>query len=509
MKPVLGDIAVLILILVIGFVTLPYPFSGDQALFTIGAAKIGQGAVLYRDFWDMKQPGIFAFYWAAGALFGLNEVGVHALELIYLLCFSGILIFTLRHYFDTRWAASGAPLVVLGLYFTIPETLHRSQVEALAGFPLFLCCWFLSRAPLDGPDSLSRSLISGLTGGIALLYKLMFLPILGGFLIVALVNQIRDGGSWRLAMRRTFFPFAAGLLLPLVSCVFYFAGRNALPELWEANFDYPIRALTELSHAGNPILPGLIWMLRQFSIVIAFAVLGMAAPPVRLRRFTVNLALWSVLGFVVIFLQSYSRWSYHYMLLLVPLGILATRGLELVVTRMREAITPLPRWLRPAAGLICVGVLFSPQVYSLGRCGLQLVRQGFAMTAAQQRQYQNSFSNSYATILQEVSFLSDPASLPGKIYVLGDPLFILLSGRDQAVPINGWFTDMVLPRQWVKLAQDLRNELPPYILVDVFSGETIQKHSSDMVGLLADNYDVLRISNQGTWYVRKGDAANP
>ena len=52
---------------------LPYPFAGDQALFLLGAAALDRGEVLYVDFWDIKQPGIYLFFWLTAApvwLFG-------------------------------------------------------------------------------------------------------------------------------------------------------------------------------------------------------------------------------------------------------------------------------------------------------------------------------------------------------------------------------------------------------------------------------------------------------
>jgi hypothetical protein len=80
-----ADLGVLIIVAVLGLGHLAYPFGGDQALFVIGAWDLSQGAVLYRDFWDFKQPGIFAFYSAAGRLFGFDEVGIHAFELGWML----------------------------------------------------------------------------------------------------------------------------------------------------------------------------------------------------------------------------------------------------------------------------------------------------------------------------------------------------------------------------------------------------------------------------------------
>ena len=48
----------------------PVTAGNDQALFVYYASLLRQGATLYTDVWDNKQPGIFAFYAAAGALFG-------------------------------------------------------------------------------------------------------------------------------------------------------------------------------------------------------------------------------------------------------------------------------------------------------------------------------------------------------------------------------------------------------------------------------------------------------
>jgi hypothetical protein len=78
----------LTLVAVAGGLCLALPFWGDQALFTIYARELSRGAVLYRDVFDVKQPGIFVFYAIGGSLFGFTEVGIHLFELIYWLAFS-------------------------------------------------------------------------------------------------------------------------------------------------------------------------------------------------------------------------------------------------------------------------------------------------------------------------------------------------------------------------------------------------------------------------------------
>src|SRR5712692_2400677 len=72
-----GEWITLAALAVLGLVTLPQPFAWDQAMFTLGARKLAAGAALYRDYWDPKQPAMFALYWLGGLMFGFHEVGVH------------------------------------------------------------------------------------------------------------------------------------------------------------------------------------------------------------------------------------------------------------------------------------------------------------------------------------------------------------------------------------------------------------------------------------------------
>src|SRR5467141_2357293 len=105
------EIAALAAVLLIGLIHIAYPFDGDQALFTEGALKISRGAVLYRDFWDIKQPGIFVFYLLGGLIFGFNELGIHVFELIYLLILGGVLLVTIRGRIENRSLSALIPVL--------------------------------------------------------------------------------------------------------------------------------------------------------------------------------------------------------------------------------------------------------------------------------------------------------------------------------------------------------------------------------------------------------------
>ena len=86
----------LLAVLALGLIHLPYPFNWDPSLFTLGAQRLAAGGVLYRDFWDLKQPGIYWFCAVAGRFFGFSEPGVHLFELLWMMAFALTLLVTLH-----------------------------------------------------------------------------------------------------------------------------------------------------------------------------------------------------------------------------------------------------------------------------------------------------------------------------------------------------------------------------------------------------------------------------
>ena len=134
----------LLLVGLLGAFGLPRPLHGDQALFMLGAQGMSAGKVLYVDFWDLKQPGVFLFHLAAGQLFGFSEVGLHLFELGYLLLFSALLMWTLRPTFATPWFSCLVPIATVGAYYVVAKSWHQTQLEMLVAFPLYLSLWLVS-----------------------------------------------------------------------------------------------------------------------------------------------------------------------------------------------------------------------------------------------------------------------------------------------------------------------------------------------------------------------------
>jgi hypothetical protein len=489
-------------ILLLALAHLPYPFGGDQALFTVGAQELAQGAVLYRDFWDFKQPGIFWFYWLAGRLFGFDEVGVHTLELLYLLALAVVLLLTLRARFRSPFVLALVPLLVVGHYYLVSDWWHLTQVEGLVGFPLYLTAW-LTSGP-DGPAPRWRLVLGGVTGGAALVFKLMFAPIVLAFVLTAVLERRRVSAE-RLGrtLAQVLLPIAGGLLLSVGAVVGFCAWTGGLDEALWTWFAFPLEVVRELPPPQLwRLFSGLDWFLHGFASLAALAVLGAAADGRRRDPLVRDLVWWCALGLVVILVQAQSWWAYHYHLLGLPLGVLAAFGLDEAWSRGTRARVFADSRRAKAALLAGLLLCLLPSATLMVRKFGYLLKEDLAWRPEARARYRAAVSEPYATAARDASFLAEPGSVPGPIFVFGDPLYYVVSGRRQAIPLNGWFMEMAPAAQWREVARQLGDARPPYVFVAAIEAALIRQHSDELSALLASAYRELRRSPAGIWYIR-------
>jgi hypothetical protein len=507
------ELLVLVVIVLAGLVHLPQPFQDDQAFFTIGAWKMSHGAVLYRDYWDIKQPGIFLFYLAGGKLFGFNEIGIHGFELLYMIGLAIVLIITLRDYLEQCWSSAAAALLTVGFYYGVSGLPHLygdylTNVEGLVGFPMFLCLWFAARAAKEERRWWDCLLISGITGGLVLLLKLLFLPVLLSFWITSFLYlrfQRRRHENIFSAVMRFSVPIVLGLLGPVLIVCGYFVWHHSLSSLFFTTFLWPLHAIGKLPHGGpGRLVDGLAFFVDGFAPLLALGFVG-AWSSLRRQKdlITINLLLWIVTGTVVILIQLRSWWPYHYLLLIVPFGILGARGVEYVWAQLQLSEARSLSAQRRIVLIFGLILLFSPVIFPELTDAALLARYKFAITGKQRLSYQCRYPHSqYTAALGEIGFLSKPDSLPGTIYVGGSPLYYLLSGRRPAIALSYGLDDL-LPEQWVNFSKELTEARPPYVFLIPMFRALIQTHSPETLGFIDANYRVLHRDDAGTWYVLK------
>ena len=543
------------LVVLAGALCLPMPFWGDQALFTVYARQLTEGAVLYRDLFDVKQPGIFAFYAFGGLVFGFDEVGIHLFELLYWVGFSLFALAVLPPYFQSRWAPPLVPVFTVVVYYFYAGLLDLGQVEILVAFPILVAWWLIDRADPTTPQGRRRLAAAGLAAAAVVLLKHLYLLIVLAFLAYAALRP-RRWPVFYVWLTRGVGAFLIGLVVPLLAVTAYFYTHGQLERIWWA--------YAEMAPAAQLLTPRPFSYLaagaRRFMIghgpMLVLAALG-GAVVLRHgigRRFDLVTAMGLWLAAGVIAFPVVQGWpEYKWTLFTVPVGILAVVGCETLAetargARVRVRARPLalavalgalsfiagsrdPQiqtrlLLAVAAGVttaVVLGwraravsprptlwVLFGTLAVSTGLLAIapagklrSLATHEFAVTSEARTRFQQSLNGAYRAADADLRVLRAGGADTASIYVFGDPVVLLRADRPQPLPILGWGPEFLDGRAWQELDRDLRSMPPCSIVIDRYPASIIRSRRPSIMEFIEGHYDVAFVGGSGTWYVRR------
>jgi hypothetical protein len=480
----------------LGWVNLPIPFTGDQALFLDTAKKLNGGGTLYLTVWDNKQPGIYWFYELGGRVFGFSEIGVRLFELCYLMLGALLLVWLSRRWLSNGFIASLAPLATFGAYYAGAGPWHLTQLEILVT-PLLLL--MVGLVAFDGGPIPVKNFLFGVATALVMLFKLVLVPIPAAIWLAdtwRVYHEDHEGlasiGKHRLL---PLFFGACAVLVPVVA-VFWHAG--ALDEFAWATFVYPARALGEIPSAPlGRLTTGLRWFGWMMAPWMAFAVMAAVFCPAHPSRITRSMLLWITVAIVVILVQKFSWWQYHFNLLFVPAGALGVRGLDRLATRIAA----------PGRRLIMAGVAaaaaLSPTVAEAAVKANRWRAVDFTLDPTGLVPYRAARNAAYGDLPAELRLLDAPEALPGTIYVLGNPLYVLYSGRVVAIPLHGWSWEMFLHSQVEAAQKELEAAAPAYVLVSRLYARRLDSDYPATAEWLRSRYDPAVEVFDGVWYRRR------
>lgn len=495
---------VLALIAIVGAVNLPMPFGGDQAMFISYARSMDAGSLLYRDLWDSKPPGIYLFYLLAGRLFGFNQIGGHALELLYLLAFSLVLMWTSRSWLDERVARLALPLFAVGIYYLIAETKQMAQVEVLAGFPIYLALWFGVKG--ENARSIRRcAFASGLAGGSVVWLKIYFLPILAVIWGATLLGARREPGGWPRACVRRIVATGAGFSVPVLAMLAWVLAHGVAREFWWTAFVYPHSAVAMLHHNEYRMQRVMTWLAASDALALllgAWAVWTVFRGR-RTRGMFGGAVIWLLVGLLLIVGEK-SWWKYYSLILVVPIGMLAALGLDDVWRRTGRR----GKLLLAAGSLL---LLLSPFHYFASKFNM-LRRHDFGVTLASRTDFRKEMHQPFDDSLDEAEFIRSEIGPDETFHVFGDPLILMLSGRSDAIPINGWAPQTWSPEMWNRIFDQLREARPDYVYISAYVGALMRPRAPALWQFLKDNYSVVTSDKYHAWVElreRAEDGAGP
>lgn len=486
---------VFIVVAVAGLIDLAQPLEGDQSLFLIGAQEMAHGAVLYRDFWDIKQPGIFDFYYLAGVLGGFTALSVHLLELIYFLACAGVLTYAASRSKTLAPAAPFVALFTIGAYYIVSTSAQQVQVEMLAGFPIFVAAWLTCEAAQRSGRARAATLFAaGLAAGCALILKLVFAPLLAALFINALAFP---SGTYRPSWRTGFIAvaaFLAGTAVPVLATLVTLARGGALGIALDTWLTIPPRIVATLPVHVSNLTDGVKWLLHGFAaaIVLAIVALFIIVRSGKLDALTRSLVVWIVAATATILAQRTSWWEYQWLLLCIPLGVLAAAGFVALVRAPRSLAS---------FGLLGLAALCAllPARVELRKIGT-LARYHFAVRADDRERYRIESSYPYAGVSADAALLPPGAD----VYVMGNPMYYVVTGRTQPLVLNGWSMELLLPEQRAELIREFQTHMPQfvYISIDDNGPHVMMARTPEFVAYFTQHYHVFARGAFGTLYRR-------
>jgi dolichyl-phosphate-mannose-protein mannosyltransferase len=505
------DFVVLPSIFVLGASRLPAPFGGDQALNLLLGQMISRGGSPYRDLWDLKHPGVFFFFAAGGALFGFNEIGIHLFELFWMVALALLVRVVAGGWLEDRASASLAPALTVGLYYAAAGPFHLTEAEALVGLPLLLCLWCTVEA-LKAKRRMSVWLVaSGFAAGVVTVFKIPYVALAMVFWLLA----VRELRSRRVGLRRAVVSIApwviVGALLPVLATVTFLLQKGVAALAFWTYFKHPAEVAAAIPMEPRRLLYAFRFWIVTFAPALALAGIGVRdALRRRMDVMTAGVCAWLSVGLLLIVMQVISWWEYHFLLLVVPVGLLAARGLEAARKVLSSWLTPGQQRRGHAVGALALVLLFAPQLRSATRITADTWRsrplpfsdEGIAA-------YHAEHYSDYASIRTRTAFLREPGSQPGPIYVIDTPIYYVYARRTPAIPLLApWFhpTD----RLWKRFHAQLEEARPPYVRVSasalqaiVADRPSLRDEVATIVPLIESRYETLSRDADGTWYIRR------
>lgn len=484
------------------------PLDGDQASFLLGAKALENGDTLYLDYWDIKQPGIFAFYWVFSKLFGFNTWGVHLGEISYWVTISIALIILLRPLLHNTALAAFAPLVFLATYFSQTLAWHATQVESLIAGPIVISILFCANAEVRERGKWWRFGAAGFAAGVGLWLKLALAPVFLALFAAVWVRMFFVKRDYRFS---SYFKSAGavilGFLIAAAPGLLYLGLSGNLYDFYDVTVLYPLEVISEgipqRSVGGiSRVIDGLTFLLPAIGPFVVLMFLRLVSG-IRLKS-TLAFYTWMVIfgAAFSIALQSFSLWVYHFQIFFMPLAIVFIVNLDALIAR-RDVSQNTGTQISSTAAVFMLTIMMVAQLSAANwSAGRQFVTE-VALDGISRMQFEAQVFPTQKE-LQAVANLSELDAPDQAIYVFGDPsLYHILNAR-QAVPVLGWFWELAAPSLFQRTQSELKETRPVRVYMTEQFREIVDVQAPEILEWLATEYTPISQTADGQWHALKG-----
>lgn len=476
------------------------PFYGDQAFFVTGAKVIQEGGILYKDFWDFKQPGIFYFYWVGGTIFSYSEEGIHLFELFYWIIFSISLIYlTIKgKIFNNKWLNYIIPLLTIGIYFNISSKTYLTQVEILVSAPLIILILLLHN--FRKSKRFDIYIIIGSLISFILLFKLTFIVAIACLILFHFILLFKDRISFKTILLYKTLPLFLGFVLALTPFILYIIKNNIVGLVYDTFFVAPFDVISVVKKKSPTIffMNFAKFLVKTFPLIIFSGLIIIE----NLKKKSELISMLTILLFssiYIIYMQKFSYFSYQYLLLIFPQGILTLIFFDNFFTSDHKIMKWLQIRMSRLSILILLVALFGVQEYYFVKKTKALLNY-FPLQNSNSLSYKEFYHTEYRSYIEETKFIRKEEG-EFEIFVCGSPLIYYLSNRKQAIPSNGWALELFTEDRWLALKMEIAEKKPKYIYISNPYDKVVR--SRNVINFELD-YDKVESNANGIWYKNRG-----
>lgn len=327
------------------------------------------------------------------------------------------------------------------------------------------------------------------------LFKMIFIVVVASFSLVALYIHSVAGERLSRNKKKFILYSMSGFLLIWVIISAVLIGRHEFSGFFQVTFVYPFEAISEFP-AGRPVdlLKGIGFVAGMFAPWACF--LGIAAwSGIRRKEaiMTRLLLAWVIAGIAITVAQRFSWWIYHFLIFLVPLGILALRGVDILLAELgrggRTASLP--------AKALAVVLLASPIGAMLAQLGsnVSFAMRFFDRGVFRGDDFRKAYSENYAQTVESINALPE-LNRSQRIYSLANSYHYLLLDRLQYGKYSGGNWLYLTSREKKEQLSLLETSPPDYVFV---KPEYVSA-SPELAQFLSARCNKYAVTSLGNWF---------
>jgi len=488
-----------IILIILSICHIYMPFYGDQAFFLTGAKVIQEGGILYKDFWDFKQPGIFYFFRIGGGIFSYTEEGIHLFEIFYWMLFSITLIYLSikGKIFSNKWLNYIIPLLTIGIYLNISSRTYITQVEILVSAPLIILIFLLNN--FRKSKRFDIYIIIGILISFILLLKLTFIIPIVCLIVFHFILLFKDKVSFKTILFHKILPLFLGFILALIPFILYVIKNDIIELVYNTYFVAPFDVISIVRKKSPTIffINFAKFLVKTFPLII-FSGLVIVQNFKKRNELISMLTILLFTSIYIIYMQKFSYFSYHYLLLIFPQGILTLIFLD----NFFKSDNKIMKWLQIRMSrfsiLILLVALFGVQEYYFVKKTKVLLNY-FPLNNSNSLYYKEFYHTEYRSYNEETKFIRKEEG-EFEIFVCGSPLIYYLSNRKQAIPSNGWSLELYTEDRWLTLKLEIAKKTPKYIYISNLYDNLVR--SRNVINFNTE-YDKVEDGVNGKWYKKR------